>query len=153
MTSTPWHKPRLVNTSSCVHTHTHTHTHTYTYTHTHVQGIADETTGQEEYAVTQHGQPQAVPNIRDPNYGHLHQVKAGVNNQAEILYTLHVKSRYTNAIMQPEVPKELIMQIVVACIHIEFLPLFRMIQNSRMMWLNMERSLSCNRLLLNSWSK
>ena len=78
MTSTPWHKPWLVNTSSCVHTHTHTHTHT------HAQGIADETTGQEEYAVTQHGQPQAVPNICDPNYGHLHQVMAGVNNQAEI---------------------------------------------------------------------
>ena len=77
MTSTAWHKPLVVNTSSCVHTHTHTHTH--------VQGIADETTGQEEYAVTQHGQPQTVPNIRDPNYGHLHQVKAR-GQKSSILY-------------------------------------------------------------------
>ena len=63
-----------------MHTHTHMHKHTHTHTHTHVcthaQGIADETTGQDEYAVLQHGQPQAVPNIRDPNYGHLYQVKA-----------------------------------------------------------------------------
>ena len=60
--------------SIIMHTHAHAHMHTHTH-NTHAQCKTDETTGQNDYAVTQHGQPQAVPNIRDPNYGHLYQVK------------------------------------------------------------------------------